>query len=454
MSGVVTWIKSNLLIVICAVVSTLSIVSLLVWPTASGGNDLVASIKKKSGPMPNRLKAYLNTQFDIPPVGLDDVPMRKTWPISQAVIDRLQSIFKDRDAEYKLFAKMILDRNNPYIEGSTTARKHTVFAPGVLPKVTSQDQLFSAKSSYLDAVEKLHARLNTAKIPTSDAIAKLSEQVEIDWRAANSVPEKLDVKLQNRLNREIARKIMDLIRKNAQGHAVYAPTDLIKKMAWALESERRATPLHVYQGQVQLWILRDLIDTILLANQPQAGGEPSLITGPVKHLQSMHVERIFVGVNTKDFGAGPDHTSSVLPNRFDLGPTGRSSNSLYDVHTAQITAIVDMKQLPKLINSFRKVNFMTVTSVQTSPANPYANFKAGYFYGDNQHLAVAKIQVETIWFRAWTAGHNSKEDAERAGEKFVNGYMPDTIRAYLGLPPRDPEFKQGENPAGIELGTQ
>ena len=453
MSGVVNWIKSNLLIVICVSVSVMSLVSLLVWPTASSGENLVETIKKKSGPMPKRLKGYLSSPIEIPPAELDDTPLTISWPISQAIIDRLQKIFKEREAEYQRFAEMIINRNNPYVDDKAqTQRKHTTYAPGVLPRVTTDDRLFTAKTQYLKAVDELLASLNAATPPDQQAIEKLLKKTDIDWRAENNVPQgqELGVALQNQLNRELARAQMRLYRENAAGHGVYANKGLIKKMGWAQEEGLKASPLQVFKGQLQLWILRDVIDAILLANTPEGAKEPNLLTGPVKNLEVLAVEKTFLGIAQDDLGRGADlYKQDVLPNRFDLNPTGRISNNLYDVHTAYVKAVVDLNQLPKLINSFRQINFMTVTSVQTVPADPFRDFAKGYYYGVNQHIAVVHLKIETIWFRKWVAGHESKQAAEEAKETFNPGYMPDSVRHYLGLPTRDPEFKQ--NAEGFSL---
>ena len=442
MSSVIGWIKSNILIVVCLVVSILSLVSLLVWPTSSSGSALVEEINKKAGPLPKKLDAYHKTQIEIPPQSLDDIPKKVPWPASQAVIDALKDIFVKRDAEYQRFAKIIVNKNR---------RSRTVFSPGVLPTVRSQDKLFTAKKKYLDQLDALYATLKPAVAPTAEEKNKQDLDVEVKWKAANAVQE-VTPELRPRLNRQIAIKRMALFKSRAIGKGLYAESRIFRRLSWAQEEGKRAAPSKVYEGHLQVWILNDLIEAIRTINTPKAGGGPNLISGPIKRLVAIGVNEAYVGLPETGGQPPEDTANSLLGNLFQRSSTGRRTNPLYDVHHAELVMVADTARIPKIVNAFRATNFMTVLKLDTAALDPFADYRAGYYYGSGENLATLTLNVEVIMFRRWTAGHDTPEAAKELGETLDLGYMPNDIRWRLGIPVHDPKFKPPTS-FGFELTT-
>ena len=135
-----------------------------------------------------------------------------------------------------------------------------------------------------------------------------------------------------------------------------------------------------------------------------------------------------------------------LPRNFLLNPTGRVSNSLYDVRMAEVSLIVDSQQIPRLFNALTQLNFITplvqgIRSVDQAEALE----QGGYVYGNNVDVVQLDLQLESLWLRRWTTGHADAEAVD-PGETFNPGLMPDAVRYGLGLETREEYVPPGAAP--------
>ena len=228
---------------------------------------------------------------------------------------------------------------------------------------------------------------------------------------------------------------------------------------WAF-SDQPPTPDQLWEGQVQLWIMRDMTWTINNVNRVgrndiKAMGpdgvirdEPaSVVNSPIKRLLSLKTLHGYVGLHNTgaalgdettgvDIGAagsggfiggGPavggavgqpgSTTPSIYPtppvelapaeatNRavehFGITPTGRVSNSVFDVRHTQLTIDIEAGKLPAFIEALNQTNFMTVVKASVTDLDEYALLREGYVYGHND-VVRANLIVESLWFRNWT----------------------------------------------------
>lgn len=263
--------------------------------------------------------------------------------------------------------------------------------------------------------------------------------------------------------------------------------------AWA-SAEAAPTLEQLWEGQVELWIIRDLMTTIAEVNQVgtmvnvvNADGETvempqNVVTAPVKRLVDVSVVPYYVGLHTLGGMAGPDSTGtgallapassgqsldpesgefaepqplssgtfggtantagtqadqSVYPppavlalpepdqpleGNFYFGPTGRRSNSIYDVRHVWMTMHIQSDALPKFFETLRQVNFMTVINMQVNDVDEYRLLQEGYIYGDADVVEVT-LTIETLWFRTWTTDYMP----EIVKKKLVVAEEPDII---------------------------
>ena len=269
---------------------------------------------------------------------------------------------------------------------------------------------------------------------------------------ADSLSEEQEEELLERQKDEVFR----FLREHATYFRVFAdPVDLsgdewepgpFHVDEWALDSRPRMWDM--WEGQMRLWIQQDLVRAINLANAADSGDD-SVLSLPVKRILSMQVRSDYIGLDAEPITEQIDESqaeqiidqvqsevSDRLPKDYEVSPTGRISNALYDVRHAELSLIVDSQQLPAVLNAFDRVNFMTVIGMDIVDVDEYEHLLDGYYYGAVDAVQV-DLLVETIWFRAWTVGHLSEEAAEQFGQEYNPGLMPDVVRASMGLPPRN-----------------
>jgi hypothetical protein len=151
-----------------------------------------------------------------------------------------------------------------------------------------------------------------------------------------------------------------------------------------------------------------------------------------------------------------------MPENFEYAPTGRRSNGLYDVRHAVVKVIIDSMRIPQFLTNLSKVNFMTVLLMTVNDVDEYEHLRgnapsdgtgssprAMYIYGPHDAVEL-ELVIETLWLRRWTAGHWDKEEADRLGEEFDKGLIPDDVRQLLGMHRRVPQGSTDERQAEDE----
>ncbi|MFK7788783.1 MAG: hypothetical protein AB8C95_04715 [Phycisphaeraceae bacterium] len=230
---------------------------------------------------------------------------------------------------------------------------------------------------------------------------------------------------------------------------------------WAF-ADQPPTPDQLWEGQVQLWVMRDIMIAI---NQTNRVGQKVKVVGPdgvireqsanvtnspIKRLLELKTLTGYVGlhntgaalggvVEDTGFGASPvlgggafagpgdagsapgTNTPSVYPTvpteligalspkqtsdraaeHFGITPTGRISNSVFDVRHTQLVIDIEATELPAFLESLRQTNFMTVIKSEITDLDEYELLKEGYVYGHND-VVRASLVIESLWFRNWT----------------------------------------------------
>jgi hypothetical protein len=252
---------------------------------------------------------------------------------------------------------------------------------------------------------------------------------------------------------EMTREVINHLSERAKAIQVYAQTQQsaaaaaiapypFELPAW-LNTTSPPQMADIWEGQMQLWIVQDLITSIGLANHAYSlqttpeGDEKlipnenfvSVIDAPVKQLLSIAVVPGYLGLETAAAGATPTPGGAAAGARapaagaqdFSLSPTGRRSfygvGPLYDVKHAKMSVIVDAKRIPEFLDALGQVNFMTVLTMQISEVDCYKQLQKGFYFGNDPCVQI-DLLVETLWFREWTYP-----------------MMPAKVCQDLGLPP-------------------
>ena len=135
------------------------------------------------------------------------------------------------------------------------------------------------------------------------------------------------------------------------------------------------------------------------------------------------------------------------PSEGDEATVGKLQRTLTVFHQVA-EALGGKLDRTELLNAISEVNLMTVQEIEIKDIDEYKELERyGYYYG-NVDAVELTLQIETIWLREWTAGHNDEKEAARLGQPFNPGLMPDVIRSKLDLNPRDPNFGRSNGFSG------
>jgi hypothetical protein len=347
----------------------------------------------------------------------------------------------------------------------------------LFPKPGDISKPFEARKAYIQAFNDLFAQLESTTAFNSEQKKELIDKVEENYKRSHNITS-LSSEEQNKVVERQAADLFTEYRLRADTAKIYAePTELqeldnsvwqrgvFQVMEWA---KNGPAPLEfdMWEGQMQLWIQQDIVRAIRIANHMDEP-DSSLSRQPIKRLLGIYVAAGYVGLDELDdpvanrissAALGPTKGFSVqtrtgteiatvedvqqalndrLPDNFQVSPTGRQTNPIYDVRHAYLSVIVDSTRIPEVLNAIGQVNYMTILGIKTTDIDEYQHLNEGYFYGQVDCVQL-DIHIESIWLRSWTAG-DLMPDPDNPSS-FNIGLMPDDVRFHLGLPPRSPNY--------------
>ncbi|MEX2670527.1 MAG: hypothetical protein WD294_00315 [Phycisphaeraceae bacterium] len=443
MKNLLEWLKSNPLTMVAIVVALISL-GVIGWIAGQGRsfrNEVQTRVESQS----RDIQRHIRTTVQIPPERPDDESEQVTGvTITEGAIRQLERLYGRINEEYREVFEAAVQFNQA---------NHDRLVPALFTDETGPNVPYEARSAYRRAFERMmnepsgddgEPRLNAGMPPSLDQIQRYLEQVEEQIRTTYRPPGSRDAELSDReleeLQQEVRQTHLDLLRERAEQINIYAVTTLNDEAfpfhvgEWSRASDR-PEPAQLWEGQLGLWIQQDIARAIAMANgvdDPNA----SVLDAPVKRLLQVEVIPGYVGLHTlggvtegnsnNSASQGPDGAYAIpavppsasggaLPVNFNVGPTGRISNDMYDVRHVRLVVIVDDLQLPTFFNALGEVNFMTVLNCTLREVDEYESLHEGYVYGTGNAVE-AEMIIETIWLREWT-----------------ESMMPERVKEYLGL---------------------
>ncbi len=471
MKSVLSWIKSNLMIVLSGVL-ILASVGVIVWAVSLGGasaEKASAEVKK----MTRELDSFSNVDVPFPPADVDAPPEDISGvTINEATLKHLGEVYGKMNSEYE-------QTYVPFVQINQDG--HRLLVPGVLPTTEASHLRHEARTAYREAFEQMfepydesrpdEPRLNAAGPLSPDELQFELQRVEEGYRPStyNSAGAGgLSESDRKAIEGQKAERAEEMLVERARQIHLYADPHIqspgfpFQVGGWSLAAGLPSLN-QIWEGHMELWIQQDIARAIGIANdvdQPDS----SVIEAPVKRLISIDVIPGFVGIDTtggmgvagtiksggtggSDYGgaggyggmqsaggyggatsaeaasavASSGSPDSPLSVDYNAGPSGRTSNVIYDVRHARMVAVVDYQQLPKLFDAISEVNFMTVLDCQIKDVDEYRALLEGYVYGQGDAVQV-DLLIETIWLREWTSQ-----------------LMPEKIKTKLGIADAQPD---------------
>lgn len=443
MNKVLGFIKGNLIIVISIVL----ILALLPvgYVFAGKWNAKVAEKVKSAYESEKRsLTSSGKVNYALPAVleGEQDISE------SRAPNDAVTAFYEDAKQARIAQVEDVVARGTTFNQGD-----HVEIVPGLLPKAPDARERQRLGRAMSEAIvgtrdtpsiyQRKLRRINAGAPPSVPSLATMLDQyknqLEQEYRSSNrdgqvtqdqqnEITEKLSAR---RLSEYIARaKSLTyycdpyaFVNGSDAGELTTVGSDGFSIIPAANWSPSQVTESVAFTWLWDYWVISDILDAAAKANMNAASGAMSVPDAPVKRIESIRVSALEVkasGASSSDDGyprrRGDDSNTGTTPAASFTGRTGGTSASPFDLRQVEVVAVVSSKDLPKFLDSFSKVNFMTVTDVDLQEVDVWGDLAQGYYYGTD-HVVRARVQVETVWLRSW-----------------ITPIMPDAIKQTLGIP--------------------
>ncbi len=446
------WVKSHLAIVICSAVILISLP--VGWFFSSSWNKQIK--EKQEAAATEKYKAVETASkvtYKLPRLSPQDPEIQVAGAPNQTLTDW-----------FKTHRDKILAQAQGIVQEAERINKrdHVPLVEGLFPNATGQ----AAQVKALEMAEKIvYTGNNTSAYPrllqkvgagtppeagsvstiVAEERAKLVEQI------TSGTKRELTAEERERVEKASVERRLAEYRARAAELSMYATMDVFPKGDRNLGSfvprqmpDKPPTLDECFGWQFDYWLMSDILDALALANRDSGGQPTSIDRSVVKRLEKMETSDQWVMAFASGGGASSDGSSAaaaepgspdaLIEPKFDKSITGRWSgpgNAVYDVRNVSLTVVVSSARLPQLLDAFARTNFMTVTDLDLSDVDIWADLEQGYFYG-SEHVVRAKLIVETVWLRSWTVP-----------------LMPAKVRGFLALPTEDPkpEGKPEEAPA-------
>ncbi len=477
MTPILHWIKSHLVVVICAVV--ILVAPIASYVVSSGMvEELRTELRGTAGSLRD-LDRFRSTTVSV------EVPGGQSISVSGVANPRLIEAYGSAVQRIAGAAAKVHDAGLEHNRRSGgRLRGVDDILPGHFPvppsKLDLENMPFRMHEALVGAYDRLLREVGAGMPPeVADVIETLERRrmVFVAGQRKDSVDD-LDADELSAMRQELSDMRLSVYRAAATGEdgsrpiTFYADASVLDIPARPSGALSLAT---MFDWQWRYWVVEDILRAVATANDGR-----DVLTGPVKRVVSLDVAEIGAGGGAGDAGMGgsaggggggmgapgmgspgmgapgggapgrrgaggmggagfgapggtgtgasaggvelPEHPGDAQIDpaaeaRIDptVSLTGRSSNSVYDVREVSCTLVVATSGLPAIMDAIAAQNFMTILDVRVRPADAFEAAAQGFIYGV-EPVSTVDLRIETIWFREWTA------DA-----------MPPDLRSSLGI---------------------
>jgi len=184
----------------------------------------------------------------------------------------------------------------------------------------------------------------------------------------------------------------------------------------------KPSPEEMWYAQVGLWVQQDVVAAVAELNEEAArnlkDGEDYVENMPVKRLETIRVLGYWTSAGPIPFDTLTRTSGTDLAARMQTSFTGRTSDKQFDVVRFTVTAVVDQRELLRLIDRITRRNFYQLIGMEYAAVKPNdPDYQQGYLYG------AAPVVRARLDFEAYMA--------RNVYEKF----FPPAVRERLGIQP-------------------
>lgn len=462
---ILTWIKSNIFIVIFSVLIIGAFVGMPMYAAKMNEQVQKAIGERKSKYDELRSIEGRTVSITVPGRNAVQIPGPITEQHAKAAQEYVSEVVADAEETYQWALEHNRKGRNPLV-------------PGVFPEMQIHEVPVKTEAMFratIDAYERLLREIGAGQPPQLADIKNDLIRREQQWRIERNLLDPA-IKLSEAQQKEL-KETLGLTRRAkyvevAENIRIYASKNQLPLPSWALgQAQPSATDMFYWQWN--FWVTEDVLKALNQANR----GSATVQDSAVKRLISFRLLDDEARSRNRQSGGGsgggnmgggggpilqgggagggalggggggPQPPSGggggggnmggsegAAPGGTPLDPTveipwnfeyltGRATNSLYDVRNVQVVLVVETRTIPAVLDAISQHNFMTIVDLQLTPADPYSAMVQGYVYGP-EPVSNLTLEIETIWLRSWTAQ-----------------FMPPALRQELGVvlpaPPAD-----------------
>ncbi len=416
MKGVIAWLKSRLLIVICCV---LILVFLPAGYVVSG--MLNTNIQKQAEDSfkteQRKLRARASVEYGLPAIFEGEESISDPRPPNAKVTAFYEQSRDERTRQVGEVVKLASEFNRkgrqPLVEGllpKPADERDRRLAEQMARMISGRE----AGDGQLPLMRQMLSSINAGGAIADTALAEslydFQQQQEQKLRDESSTG-RLTPEQQDALDAELRKRRLSAYASRAADLSVYATPAVFEVQLpggqgfGPLEPDPRTrgyTEDDAFAWQFDLWVFEDLVAAIQSANS----GGVDVRDSVVKRVESV---RLFgFQPNAQDgtiYGARTTHT----------GRATAKANQVYDVRQGRMTTVMSAANMTRFIDALGDTNFISVTSVRLTKVDPWADLQEGYYYGSEAVVRV-EMDLECVYLRDW-----------------IVPYMPESVRTALGV---------------------
>ncbi|HMN97687.1 MAG TPA: hypothetical protein PKC43_14560 [Phycisphaerales bacterium] len=454
-SKIISWLRSNVLIV--ALAAVLLAAPPLGFVFASGLAEKVRTEAQARAQKLSQLEALQRTQVTLAIPG--ETPISVSTVVNRRLIERYEQIVRDLQRDAGEVRDIILRQNR---------QSHDLIIPRLFPEMpiherdTLPQEMFErVRQAYVDLLKQVRGGTPPSAVELARGLAVREEQyITANLRKASR--RDLSSEELAALTKELSNARLARYGDAAQAIGMYIAPGAIPVPPESLRSG--ASPRQLFGWQWNFWIVSDVLNALHDANVAVGGEQGSVVSNPVKRVLSL---RILDGIDGGSASAGgPDSTGTPTgggatgrrqtsfgdmtgmnrPGRqrepelseeelerrlmgedvteapraqspaatmaapsiatsasldYQRSLTGRVSNPLYDVRMVELRLVASFEHLPVILDAIAGRNLMTVLGMDLRTADPFQAAARGFIYGSEPIVEVTLL-IETIWLREWT----------------------------------------------------
>lgn len=436
MSVVMEWVKTNVFIVIFAVLMIAALVTLPILSSSMNGG-ISKTMSKRVG-LVSDLRSLEKTNVE--------QPQAATAVQSQPALvnEDLLEAYRQLGTEMRTDADAVINKALAF-----NRKDHDVFMDRIFPSMPPEESEVLPRrfhEALIEAYDALFDEINAGQPPTIVVLANELRRAEINF-ISQSVQKESRGDLTEEETQELTKKLgkirLGKNREHAQAIEIYLDQyeALLHIPGW--DQSQIPTEAYMFIWNWEYWITHEILMALHHANEKNE----TVLLAPVKQLISMTINGMPTvtpyATQTSRLGGGgvmgstgsregasdsgsstePDVVTSggsinpslPVPQDFAYRFTGRNTNALYDVFPVDLELIVDSTRIPEVLDAIAQENFFTITNLVIRPADPFVAASDGYMFG-LAPVCHLELTVETVWLRQWTS------------EK-----MPDAVKKVLGM---------------------